>query len=390
MTVIEGRVVDGTDRRPLALANVFISNSTNGQTTDEQGRFRLTAVPSGVVNLVVTYVGYETFSLPVRTDTLRRPLEILLLPKATELQAVTIKRLRNGYQDYFPLFQEHFMGQTAFSKTCKLLNPKALWFSMSEDQTTLTVQADEPLLIENEALGYRVHYTLESFTYVFRGGYASQLGYCRFEEMATKKSKKRERWTANRRKAYLGSPQHFFASLLEKRATPQGFTVYKLIRQNKRFVSAPRVPEGRDSLGRVVRPASPERISFDTTDLALSRDPALRKVAGNPFDRYVQYLVNQPLDESTLVQSENNRPVLRFDQHLYVVYDREVEESQFLKPGQKNVPQTSVLTLTDSAAGIEPNGHLSEPLSILFEGRWAREKMGELLPLDYVLTAQTP
>ena len=154
---MEGSVVEGVGRKPLAFANVFISNSTKGQNTDENGRFKFTDVPPGAIDLVITYVGYETFTLRLNADTLKRPLIAIMIPKANELQEVTIKRLRNGFEEYFPLFRDNFIGKTGFSEACKFKNAKALWFSMNDDDTELSVHAEEPLVVENKSLGYLIN-----------------------------------------------------------------------------------------------------------------------------------------------------------------------------------------------------------------------------------------
>ena len=104
---IEGRVISGDDRKSLSFANVFISNSTKGQQSDDKGRFKLTNVPAGVIDLVVSFIGYETISIKIKADTLRKSLLIMLSPDAIALQGVTIKRLKNGFERYYPLFKEH-------------------------------------------------------------------------------------------------------------------------------------------------------------------------------------------------------------------------------------------------------------------------------------------
>ena len=186
---IEGRVISGEDRKPLSFANVFISNSTKGQQADDKGRFKLTNVPAGVLDLVVSFIGYETISIKIKADTLRKPLLIMLSPDAIALQGVTVKRLKNGFERYYPLFKEHFLGKTAFSESCILKNPKALWFSLSDDESELTINADEPLEIENRALGYTIKYDLEEFKYSFSQSYVTYYGFPFFQEMTTKNNK---------------------------------------------------------------------------------------------------------------------------------------------------------------------------------------------------------
>ncbi len=81
---------------------------------------------------------------------------------------------------------------------------------------------------------------------------------------------------------------------------------------------------------------------------------------------------------------------LRFRDLLAVTYDGERPDASFRLPGAvsgRPLPryQESVLHLLQPpAAEVEPNGVTSQPLALLTEGYWGFEKIGELLPLDYL------
>lgn len=380
---IEGRVIGADDRKPLLFANVFISNSTKGQQTDDKGKFKLSNVPSGVIDLVVSYVGYDTFSIKLKADTLKKPLLILLTPDAISLQGVTIKRMRNGFERFFPLFREHFLGKTAFSAHCKLKNPEALWFSLNNDESELTIGANEPLEIENKALGYVIKYTLEEFKFNFAQSYVSYYGFPFFQEMSSRNEKKETIWYENREKAYFGSPQHFFKSLINYDLSNAGYTVYTLIREEKRYFLVPVIPEIKDSLGNIIQHASKAKKEIDSTDIIMSADQWLHKIPNPKKSPYVQYLKRLPLDENCIFEVKEQQHHLNFENYLYIFYDREFEEPQFADLGKRDSPQISILTLLEPLVLIEPNGHLANPLAVLFEGHWGYEKMGEFLPIDY-------
>ena len=57
--VIQGQVLDGASRRPLANAQVLVEGTGNGQLTNSSGRFVLLNVPSGDHVVRVTLIGYE-------------------------------------------------------------------------------------------------------------------------------------------------------------------------------------------------------------------------------------------------------------------------------------------------------------------------------------------
>jgi len=56
---VEGRVVDAEDGTPLPGANVIVEGTSIGASTNQNGRYRLTDVPTGEATLVVSYVSYK-------------------------------------------------------------------------------------------------------------------------------------------------------------------------------------------------------------------------------------------------------------------------------------------------------------------------------------------
>src|SRR5690348_17181148 len=89
--VISGRVVQEKSREPIAGASVFISNSTKGTVSKADGSFELTDVPAGNHDLVVSSIGYATLVYSYKTADLPLKLEVLLQPRITELESVTVE-----------------------------------------------------------------------------------------------------------------------------------------------------------------------------------------------------------------------------------------------------------------------------------------------------------
>lgn len=70
---IRGKVIDATTENPLDFVNVALykQNSevpTTGVTSDEQGNFLLPSVPKGKYSLQITFVGYNTISIPLNVS----------------------------------------------------------------------------------------------------------------------------------------------------------------------------------------------------------------------------------------------------------------------------------------------------------------------------------
>lgn len=62
---IKGFVYDKANGEPVIFTNVYLYNSTYGSSTDVNGYFIITKVPEGEYTLMVTYLGYDTLSIPI-------------------------------------------------------------------------------------------------------------------------------------------------------------------------------------------------------------------------------------------------------------------------------------------------------------------------------------
>ena len=65
---ISGKVIDKNSQEPVIGASVLIEGTSNGTITDLDGNFMLSNVPSKG-NLVVSYIGYATQTLPINGKT---------------------------------------------------------------------------------------------------------------------------------------------------------------------------------------------------------------------------------------------------------------------------------------------------------------------------------
>jgi hypothetical protein len=59
-----GKVIDLKNQRPLLGTNVFIEGYRIGDATDEEGSYRIENVPVGSYSVKISYIGYETVSIP--------------------------------------------------------------------------------------------------------------------------------------------------------------------------------------------------------------------------------------------------------------------------------------------------------------------------------------
>lgn len=95
---VSGQVADSASRKPLGYTTITLLNASGLQPvmntlTDDQGRFRISGIPSGQYRIGVTNTGYAPWLTPAFTaDSLKElELPLIFLPVATlQLQAVDI------------------------------------------------------------------------------------------------------------------------------------------------------------------------------------------------------------------------------------------------------------------------------------------------------------
>src|SRR5690606_10763300 len=86
---LTGTVKDIQTNETLEFVNVYLPQLEKGTVTDSSGTFTIKQLPSGNYKLVVSYLGYETFSKTIALP-LAETLEIALVPSAVEMEEVIL------------------------------------------------------------------------------------------------------------------------------------------------------------------------------------------------------------------------------------------------------------------------------------------------------------
>lgn len=362
---LAGRVLDADSRQLLPGANVFFANTTKGTQTNAEGQFQLRQVNKGNYELIVSFVGYETISRRIEVDTLMPLLTVLLSPKAQTLAEVKIRPRRDPlWATHYRLFVENFVGATPNGLSCKIKNPKALWFDDDRKQQMLTGGATEVLILENEALGYRVKYQLEGFHYDYRRRYVTYVGYPSFEELSPKNQRQAKRWQERRQEAYYGSVMHYMRALVQRRLVQEGFITQQIV-------------ESIDTVRNVT-------VHINVGDSVELRQPT----------RKIQALLPDTLQSEHLADAtEADRVKLKYIERLQVTYIKATEEPEYQRLTSINRlgtnasftrrPQTSRLLMLAKDITVLPDGNYYDPLNLILEGYWGWKKMADTLPLDY-------
>lgn len=337
---ISGKVIDKEDSEPIIGAQIFLSGTTIGTVSDTDGNFVLTGIPDGIYELLVTSLGYSRVSSELNTNKIKPSYSFTLEAQVYELNELTVVPNSDDWNYNFSEFERIFIGQGPFAKDTKIKNKEVLNFDFDPETRVLTAYAYDKLTIENKALGYRISYFLESFTLDYKNNRTSYLGRPLFELMTSKRKRTRNKWKKNRALAYNGSFQHFVESLIENKASENGFTIRGEMRKDKsRYI------------GKEI----------------ISQDVFFRQIDDSNYE-------------------------LSFINFLNVTYENEYEDKTYLyyissslssNNRMLTLPQTSMLTLNTPSVKIHKSGYIYDSLAILFDGYWGFEKMSDTVPLNF-------
>lgn len=226
---IKGRVVNQTTGAPVPGSSVFIANTSKGTVSNSAGTFELSDIPPGKHELVISSIGYETNVFSFHDGQLPLQLKIELSIKIKELENVTVEpSVEEGWDKWGSVFIDNFVGKTANARQCRIKNEKAIRFRYYKKSKRLIAYCDEPVLLENKALGYTNNYQLEDFEMNFDEKTIFFLGYSFFEPITTGGKGRQEKWEKKREEAYYGSIIHFMRSVYADRLLEEGFEVRRM------------------------------------------------------------------------------------------------------------------------------------------------------------------
>src|SRR6185503_1056105 len=167
--LISGKILDQATQSPLAGASVFCQNTTIGVISNSEGNFSI-RLPAGGYDLIVSYTGYETFSQRISSDNAAAPLTVELKKQDKTMQEVAVvasNEVVDGWAKYGKFFLDNFIGTTPNAALCKMENTDSLHFFYSKKRNRLKVLTNAELVINNNALGYRIRYQLDSFVHEY-------------------------------------------------------------------------------------------------------------------------------------------------------------------------------------------------------------------------------
>ncbi|WP_235918591.1 hypothetical protein [Sediminibacterium soli] len=303
-------------------------------------------------------------------------------------EVILIPYEKNGWEKWGVFFADNFIGTSAFAQQCSLLNKEAVKFRFDKKKNLLQAFADETLLFENSALGYKIKYDLISFEYDFTQRLFVYKGYPFFEEMQTSRKGLQRRWAQRREDAYKGSLMQFMRSLYRNRLVEDGFQVRRLIKipdaEKKRVRDIYRMA--------IQKPQADGRMMISNAFDAFPADTAAyyRQVLQEPDKLNV--LIDRVLPGDSIAYAVDSVTAgLYFTEHLQVIYPSKNMPDEFFSkyvvsshPVLKKPVTSEATIITGQPINVLANGSYYEGTGLIISGYWGWwEKIGNMLPYNY-------
>ena len=370
-TTISGKVATTESHTGIGKVSVFLSNSSYGTVTAEDGSFKLVGVKPGQYDLIASSIGFQDFSKTILVGNEPIDIDIPLATKVNQLRGVVITTNANWKKNYEE-FKKAFIGTTENAKSCVVENPHVVNLINSSRKHTLEGWSDDFFIVDNKALGYRVKFLIDTFANNGITGIISYQGKAVFEELPGTAEQKKA-WKLKRQETYYGSSRDFYKSLYMGTLEKEGFMIRRLHRE---------LNPDRPQEGLIL-----QKLRY-FHDIHPSRDSLNYWIVKENLSKYFHESLNHVPLEPYQIFAKTDKPglfIISFTDCLYVIYTKRREEQDFkdlYRPLDMPNYEISVLTLSEPYAVFDMNGVVvnGAPLN---EGTWSKSKLAELLPYDY-------
>ena len=235
---VEGLVRDVQTNTPIPGAHIYLAHTALGTTTDSSGAFFLENIPRGTYTLATSILGYSAESITIQIDEApQESITLTLQPTIYELGSLEVSEEKpRDWERNYKRFEDLFLGKSAFARSTRIINPYVLEFNHDRVTSQFSARASEPLIIENEALGYILTYDLLKFSWdPFEERYI-QVGLPRFSPMEPDTDDVSQRWEKNRQRAWEGSLPHLMQAMILGTSFEEGFHLTERTPNNSRPV----------------------------------------------------------------------------------------------------------------------------------------------------------
>lgn len=350
-----GKVIAAESRKPIRYANVFLASTLLGTTSDKSGVFEFDTKGNISIPLIISYVGYRTVVTSV--SALKTDSVVRLQKEIRKLDEIDVKADPGGWSrnKMLRVFKEEFLGTSFNAQSCKIRNEDDIYLYYNQKTKTLHANSQNPIIIENRLLNYKIFYLLESFKKSDSG--IKFKGYSSFEELEIKNKKHQRRILKQRKTTYFGSIMHFMR-FMYKDKIHENDTIYSISAKSETgmLISENILVYSENNKELDSLTIKPSRI-YTELDYSFTIDRF------QLYDIYGGNLLNREIIED-------------FDNRRKLCYDKRIKVFYFGKMWN------SYLVLKSDCVEIFENGYY-DPELISWYGTMSKYRVGDLLPFDY-------
>ncbi|MDY8136961.1 carboxypeptidase-like regulatory domain-containing protein [Aquimarina sp. 2201CG5-10] len=223
---LKGVVYDEKTKEPLESVVVYLDGTTSGTVTNQQGKFLLELGVTSDKQVIITYLGYQTITIPLSSISERDYLRVYLKEKLESLNPVYLETDDWSREKKLGYFRKYFIGEPKFQRKCIIENEEDIHLYYSAKDKILYASSLAPLRIKNSLLGYDILYNLVDFE-IRLNNYSLVnsvyfLGTSFFSEFPNNSNY----YKRKRLKAYEGSVLHFMRSLATNNLENNDFEIF--------------------------------------------------------------------------------------------------------------------------------------------------------------------
>jgi hypothetical protein len=226
---LTGTVCDKVTKQPIPDVYVYLDGTSINDITTDSGRFELAVKKTLNTKLVLHHVSYHTVIIENPFGNI--PAKLYMEERLNVLRDVTVQADRFTRAQKLNVFREQFLGMTKAGKSCKIMNEDdiRIWFNPQEK--TLSASSDQPIIVVNEYLGYKVLFTLVEFratyTHVSLNRDNIRQSYFAVTTSYTDLNPNDKRIKKRRDEVYEKSSAYFFRNFANNTLEKAGFKIYK-------------------------------------------------------------------------------------------------------------------------------------------------------------------
>jgi hypothetical protein len=367
--VIKGTVVDESGQK-IPNTHIYLDGSKTGTVSKEDGSFILNLPSSNTGNIVFQKDDYDTFTATI-SELINKTLKVVLTKTNAIEEIRLIPYTEEAYKNYINYFLDTFIGYD--KENVRIKNQRSLKFSFDKKNKFLKVKAPKTLIIENKTLGYEIQYNLINYSVDFNTSMIHYSGTSFFKE-----TKNSDRVKINRMNAFDGSLLHFFRSIYQNKVAEEGFIINKVVKiPNPKYPTEEELNMVKDFM-QMTKKSGTIKIPEDISDILK------RKNKETPF---ALALTKSKIPDTDYTKRNGSKVLFSFEDMLQVNYQKYFYENKGKEFIKTNIPVSlsSYLHSEGETFEISKEGNITDPDLLINEGDFSKNKIENMLPLDYQL-----